>query len=265
MSSTFSFDDRAASWVETLYQTPEVIAQRQRTRSLLDLQPGERVLDIGSGPGFLLVEMAEQVGAGGAVSGLDMSESMVALARSRLSSSPHSAHISLVQGDAAALPFPDSTFDVAVATQVYCYVSALSTALSELSRVLRPGGRALILDTDWDSLVWHASDEARMNRVVAIWCERFSDAHLPRTLSRQVREAGLQITVREAVPLFNPEYDPHSFSGLQVETMGDFAAGRAGMTRDDAEAWKADLRQLGQEGRYFFSLNRYLFLVHKPA
>lgn len=265
MSSSFSFDAQAASWVEALYQTPEVIAQRQRTLERLSLQPGERVLDIGTGPGFLLTEIAEQVGSGGTFSGLDMSESMLALARSRCARSPHTARIRLVQGDATALPYPDDTFDVAVATQVYCYVGALPTALGELFRVLRPGGRALILDTDWDSLVWHASDQKRMNRFMAIWCERFNDAHLPRTLSRQLRAVGFQIASRDVLTFFNPEYNTQSFSGRQMEAIGDFATGRHGITRADAEAWKEDLRQLGQEGCYFFSLDRYLFLVHKPA
>lgn len=264
VSSSFSFDDRAASWVEALYQTPEIIAQRHCTLQRLSLQPGEQVLDIGTGPGFLLAEMAEQVGPHGHVSGVDASESMLALARSHCARSPHSSRITLVQDDVMALPFPDATFDVAAATQVYSFVGVLVTALAELYRVLRPAGRALILETDWDSLVWHASDQTRMNRLMAIWCERFRDPHLPRTLSRQLREAGFQIRSREVLTLFNPEYDPNSFSARQMEAMSDFAAGRHGMTRADVEAWMTDLRQLGQEGRYFFSLNRYLFLVSKP-
>jgi len=82
VSSSFSFDDRAASWVEALYQKLEIIAQRHRTLHLLALQPAERALDIGTGPRFLLAEMAEEVGSSGHVSGLDASESMLTLARS---------------------------------------------------------------------------------------------------------------------------------------------------------------------------------------
>jgi ubiquinone/menaquinone biosynthesis C-methylase UbiE len=209
--------------------------------------------------------MAQQVGSGGAVWGLDTSESMLALARSHCASSLHTAQITLVQGDAGALPFPDEAFDVAVATQVYCFLGELSLALAELYRVLRPGGRALLLETDWDSVVWHATDQTRMHQLLAIWCERFTDPYLPRTLSRQVREVGFQISSREVLPFFNPEYDPNTFSARQMEALGEFAVGRDGLTRADIEAWKTDLRQLGQEGCYFFSLNRYLFLVSKPT
>jgi arsenite methyltransferase len=67
--------------------------------------------------------------------------------------------VGIGRGDATALPFPDGAFDAAAAVQVYAYVEDLDMALAELFRVLRPGGRAVVLDTDLDSMVWHA--EAR--------------------------------------------------------------------------------------------------------
>jgi SAM-dependent methyltransferase len=60
--------------------------------------------------------------------------------------------------DACALPFQDESFDAVVCTQVYEYVQDIAKALSELVRVLRPSARALVLDTDWDSIVWHSGD-----------------------------------------------------------------------------------------------------------
>ena len=99
----------------------------------------------------------------------------------------------LVKADATALPFPDATFDAATSIQVYEYIADLSTALAELYRVLRPGGRALILDTDWDSIVWQATDPDRMRRVLAAWTQRFVDPHLPRSLASQLRAVGFKV------------------------------------------------------------------------
>jgi ubiquinone/menaquinone biosynthesis C-methylase UbiE len=99
----------------------------------------------------------------------------------------------LVKADATALPFPDATFDAATSIQVYEYIADLSTALAELHRVLRPGGRALILDTDWDSIVWQATDPDRMRRVLAAWTQRFADPHLPRSLASQLRAVGFKV------------------------------------------------------------------------
>jgi arsenite methyltransferase len=66
----------------------------------------------------------------------------------------------------------------------------------------------LILDTDWDSVVWHAHDRGPMQRVLAAWNERFADPFLPRTLARRLHNAGLEVRSREVLVLFNPDYDP---------------------------------------------------------
>jgi ubiquinone/menaquinone biosynthesis C-methylase UbiE len=115
------------------------------------LQPGERVLDTGSGPG-LVAEMAEVVGQSGRVTGLEVSDSMLALGRRRCADPSFRERVAFVKADAAALPFPDGTFDLAVSTQVYEYVADLKAAFAELHRVLRPGGRALVNATAPDRL-----------------------------------------------------------------------------------------------------------------
>ena len=63
------------------------------------------------------------------------------------------------------------------------------------------------------------------------------------------------------IPLFYSAYDPNSFSNRIMDLIASYVVGRNGITRDEAEAWTADLRQSGARGEYFFSLNRYLFLA----
>jgi arsenite methyltransferase len=190
MSEASVFDDDASRKLEAAYLTPDVVAQRRETLRALALQPGERVLDIGSGPGLLVAEMAEVVGQSGRVIGLEISDSMLTLGRRRCADPSIRERVTFIKADAAALPFPDGTFDVAVSTQVYEYVADLKAAFAELHRVLRPGGRALIIDTDWDSIVWNASDQERMQRLLTAWTKRFADPHLSRTLTRQLQDAG---------------------------------------------------------------------------
>jgi arsenite methyltransferase len=263
MSRGSVFDEAASRKLEAAYLTPDVVAQRRATLRALALQPGERILDIGSGPGLLVAEMAEVVGRSGRVIGLEISDSMLALGRRRCADPSIRERVGFVKADAVALPFPDGTFDAAVSTQVYEYVAGLKAAFAELYRVLRPGGRALIIDTDWDSIVWNATDQERMQRLLTAWTERFADPYLPRTLTRQLRDAGLQVRHRDVLVLFNPEYDPDTFSVANGEIMADFAVAQHAMTRDEAQSWIRDLQGLGRGGRYFFSLNRYLFLASK--
>ena len=265
MTAGSVFDQNASRKLEATYQTPDVVAQRAATLDALALQAGERVVDIGSGPGLLAVEMAEQVGPAGQVIGLDLSDSMLALSRRRCGDLPTDKCPRFLKADAARLPFADSTFDVAVSTQVYEYVPDVPAALAELYRVLRPRGRVLILDTDWDSIVWAAGDQARMQRLLKAWADRFADPHLPRRLSWQLQDSGFQVERREVLVLFNPEYDPDTYSIANGQIMADFAVAQGRMLREETEAWMHDLQRLGSEGRYFFSLNRYLFLATKRS
>jgi ubiquinone/menaquinone biosynthesis C-methylase UbiE len=264
MSTGLQFDEGASRRVEAIYSTPDVVGQRQAVLQALELRPGERVLDVGSGPGFLAADMAVAVGDSGRVRGIDISESMVAISQNRCA---NFSHVAFQVGNATRLPFPDGEFDVAVSTQVYEYLSDsdLTSALAELHRVLRPRGRALILDTDGDSLVWHSTDRTRMARVLAAWEEHCADFHLPPKLSTRLTRVGFSIRRRDVIPLFNPGYDPNTYSYGLIDLIVAFTPGKRGVTKEETRAWAEDLRRLGKEGSYFFSLNRYLFIAIKSG
>ena len=97
------FDERAARHIQRVYSTPDVVAQRERVLALLSPQPGERILDVGSGPGFLVASLADAVGPDGVVHGLDPSAPMNALAAELTAARPQ-AHIDT--GDALEMPYP---------------------------------------------------------------------------------------------------------------------------------------------------------------
>ena len=118
------------------------------------------------------------------------------------------APIEYHEAGAHTLPYADASFDVAVCTQVYEYVDDVPAALLELVRVLRPGGRALVLDTDWDSIVWASSDNERMDRVLAAWEEHLVDPHLPRTLTRLLGDAGLKSPTAKSCHCSTPAMTP---------------------------------------------------------
>ncbi len=255
------FDEKAARRVEAVYTTPDVVAQRAVLLEMLAPRAGERVLDVGSGPGFMTLEMARMVGEEGAVCGLEKSAPMIALAEARCAGRPR---VSFRTGDAVRLPFEDGAFDAAIVSQVYEYVPDMEAALAELARVLRPGGRALIMDTDWGSLVWNARDEARAQRIFRAWDAHLVDPHLPRRLSPLLCGAGFEIAQRRALALLNTEYPAENYSGAMVSVIVPFVIKRGGVPREEAKAWAEDLAELGARGAYFFSLTRYVFLAVKP-
>ena len=132
---SMEYDDAAAERLEAVYLGPDVAAQRKDTLNRLAIQKGERVLDIGSGPGFLADAIAEMTGPSGKVVGVDISQQMVDRATSRSKYD----WLSYEVADAAALPFADDSFDVIVSTQVAEYVTDIEAFCSEIFRVLSPG------------------------------------------------------------------------------------------------------------------------------
>jgi len=262
VSDTLRFDDEAARRIEAIYSTPDVVEQRRVILAALALRPGERVLDLGVGPGLLAAEMAETVGPGGLVQGIDLSESMLAMARRR--PLPRgAASLEVRQADVTALPFDDASFDAAVCTQVYEYVADMPAALAEARRVLAPGGRLLVLDTDWDSIVWRSDDDARMARVLAAWDDHLVHPDLPRRLPELFAGAGLALRTATVVSILNIGYERETYSGGMIDIVAGFVAGRGGISAEEAAAWADDLRAMGD--RFFLSLSRYLFVADRPA
>lgn len=261
MPEVMQFDAEVSQQLEASYLTKEIVEQRRLQLAALDLMPGEHVLDIGSGPGLLAAQAAATVGASGSVHGIDPSEQMLAIAAHRSKPVAGAASVRFQAGDACALPFAAESFDAAAAVQVYEYVSEMPAALAEAYRVLRPSGRLLVVDTDWDSIVWRSSDVGRMRRVLAAWDEHLVDPYLPRRLTRLLEEAGFTVARREVLPILNAGYDPQMFSAGVIRFVAGFVPGHCGVTEAEAKAWAADLTGLGRN--YFFSLNRYLFLAVK--
>ncbi len=256
------FDENVAKALDRMYQTPDMVEQRRRVMLALAPQPGEHVLDVGSGPGLLLSELANAVGESGRAVGVDPSDSMNAIARARCADREWAE---LRSGDAVDLPADAGGFDAVVSTQVYEYVADMPRALAEVARVLRPGGRVLILDTDWQSLVWRSCDEARMRRVLAAWDEHLADPNLPQTLGSLLRRAGFTVDSVSAIPIVNPRLTQDTYSYGILGAIQGFVAGRAGITASEAEAWADEQRALAAADEYFFSINRYVFCAHKRA
>lgn len=232
--------------------------RREKVRALLALRPGEEVLDVGCGPGFLTDEMAVEVGPLGRVQAIDRSEDMLARARRRCAQRPRAA---FHHGEANELPFPDSSFDAAAVVQVYEFVSDVGRALGELHRVLRPGGRAVIVDTDWSSLIWEAADRERAGRILMAWDEHLPDPHLPRRVPRLLRDSGFDLVTAE--PYSTLSLEPEPFSDGMSKMIAGFVPGRGGVTVEDARAWLADLAETAAKGAYFFSLTACIFLARR--
>jgi SAM-dependent methyltransferase len=106
---------------------------------------GEAVLDIGSGAGVDTLTAAMKVGPKGRAVGIDMTPEMLARARGNLRKMPLK-NVTFKKATAVDLPFPDETFDVVISNGVFNLIINKATALEEVFRVLKPGGRLMMAD-----------------------------------------------------------------------------------------------------------------------
>lgn len=107
---------------------------------------GNRVLDVAGGSGDLTARFARIVGAGGQVVLSDINESMLEVGRARLADRGIAGNVEFVQADAENLPFPDSYFDCVSIAFGLRNVTHIDRALASMYRVLKPGGRLLVLE-----------------------------------------------------------------------------------------------------------------------
>jgi arsenite methyltransferase len=258
--SGLTFTREAARQLEKVYLTTDVVAQRAETLKQLALSGGERVLDIGCGPGFLCESMAAAVGAKGRVTGIDISGDLIALCRSR----DPPDFLSYAVGDATDIAQRDAAFDVVVCTQVAEYVGDVDRVLAETFRVLKPGGRALFIATDWDAVVWHSEKPERMAAMMKSWESHCAHPRLPRTLAARFVRLGFRLDGVTVYSILNLQWHDDTYSKGLSALMRDFVGRKNELPAEDPKQWYDELARLNEAGQYFFSSNRYIFRSRKP-
>lgn len=147
---------------QRLAETSDLYRRRLAVLDALDARPGERVLEVGCGAGALLPAIGSAVGSSGRVVGIDTSDDQIAAARRRCAGQ-HNIETSVL--DVRRLPYEAGSFDAFAAVQVIEYLDDPQQALTELRRVATDRARAVILATNWDTVLWNTGADELTRKV----------------------------------------------------------------------------------------------------
>jgi len=257
-----AYDKKAAQNIELSYQTPEIVRQRIQTLEALALRAGEHILDAGCGTGLLVRDMSSTIGSQGRITGVDLSNAMLEVAKNRCS---ELTNIELKQGSVTQLDFADNSFDAASCIQTLLYVDQVEIALSELHRVLKPGGRVAIIETDWRGVVLNSPDEVMTRKILDAWDAAVSSPNLPVKLTPLLKKLNFSAIKIIPIPILNTSFSEVNFSSGMLEYFSSYAVKNKIITKDQAALWMTQIRDLSKADSFFFCVNRFLFTAVKAG
>jgi ubiquinone/menaquinone biosynthesis C-methylase UbiE len=242
-------------YLDRVERMPQTASRRRLSHKLLALRPGMIVAEIGCGTGTVARELAAIVGPRGHVHGFDLSEQFIAVARARSAQSELDFRVA----DALALPLPDTCLDAYRAERVYMHLKSPESALAEAFRVLRPGGRLLIMDQDWDTLVYDG-DVATTRMVTRAFADSLVNGTVARRMRPVLRQAGfedIEVTLETTLET----------NGTAVEWLtGSFGKAALAGGPDPAivDAWLEDQKRRSDEDRFLMASVHFMTTACRP-
>jgi arsenite methyltransferase len=190
--------------------------------ALAQLNPGETVLDLGSGGGIDVLLSAKRVGPAGKAYGLDMTDDMLALARENQRKAG-AANVEFLKGEIENIPLPDNSVDVVISNCVINLSADKSRVLQEAYRVLRPGGRLAVSD-----VVVRGEVPADVRKNVELWVGCVAGAMEESEYRRKLAAAGFEEIEIEPTRVYSVE-DARQFlttQGIDVDAIAPQVEGK---------------------------------------
>lgn len=252
--------DETAGWAATQ-------RLRQWERAQLQLLPGQRLLDVGCGLGDAALALAHDLGATGALVGVDASAEMIAGARQRASGTTSAVRFDV--SDAVALAAPDDAFDAVRSERLLQWVPEPERAVAEMARVVRAGGLVSLIDTDWSTFELQVGDDDLARTVrEALRLERHRPSNIGRRLSDLAEAAGLQpsahTTATETWTEWDPDREPAPAGCFSMSSLADDLVERGHLTAAARDAFVSTVHDAARRGQFSMSLTMFAVVASSP-
>jgi len=245
------------SFLDHVEAIADVRARRQRSIDLIEPRPGMSIAEIGCGTGTAARELAAMLGPQGKVYGFDISEAMIAVASERARELADRTEFRLA--DASRLPLADASLDAYRAERVYQHLADPLAALSEALRVLRPGGKVVLIDQDWDALLIDSAELGAYRMIARAFTDSMVNGTIGRQYARLLRDAGfsdVSITTETVTAVDSRDYG--LLPGLLAKT-----ARTVGVEEKVVAAWELDQNRRIESGRFFMAMTHFIAVGRK--
>ncbi|WP_227985494.1 methyltransferase domain-containing protein [Nocardia spumae] len=238
---------------------PGVRDLRRWAHEALAVAPGESAVDIGSGTGSEVFTFADAAGPTGDAVGVEPDPNLLAASERRAAQLDSSARF--VTGDAYGLPFGADTFDAALCERVFQHLTAPARAAGEIARVLKPGGRVVVMDSDWGTALVHPGDRRVVHEVIETLISNTTNPFSGRRLPGLLTQAGLVIDDIGSHALVQ---DSTVGAGALVARISAMAVARAAITEAQRQQLLEELEAGARSGDIHLSVTMFAVLAHKP-
>jgi ubiquinone/menaquinone biosynthesis C-methylase UbiE len=232
--------------------------------SKLDLSGSPRVLEIGCGTGVVTRFLAQSPGFAGQVVGADQSAALLNRAKTLAAQAGLSKRVEYDVEDAHNLSYEDASFDIAIAHTLISHVTDPRQVLSEMARVVRPGGTVVVFDGDYASLTYACTDESlgkKMDHALA--AATFNNRIIMRTLPQLLTDVGLRLD--ESIAELVSEIGDGSFFRSFAETYAPNVKTAGLLTDAEVDKWMAEQKSAMLDGTFFAACSYYSYVAHRES
>lgn len=253
--------DGTARWDATL-------RLRSWERAHLGLADGERLLDVGCGLGEAALWLAQDLGDGGEVVGVDVSERMLRVARASAGSAR--CRVRFTVGDASALDEPDDSFDAVRSERTLQWLADPAAAVAEMVRVVRPGGRVSLIDTDWSTFRIDVGDDVLAALIRdAMQMERHRPSNVGRRLHDLAGDTGCVPVARteatQAWTAWDPDESPAPPGCFSMESLADDLVAASRLATGERRRFVSTIHDAARRGQFSMRLTMFGVVAVAPA